>query len=155
MSWNGPKKGYAKRGIASVEQGTSRWVETRRFHVEGVYARSGRNFSPDWMYRASWGQIEAWAGRNKLPRVHFRCMWGELMSEHRRDVSEEITTPKCRTIKHAQYKRLCAEWNSAGGAVTTASREFGLDLRFPNSRHGRVTKQLCRRYTSEYAPYSG
>ena len=91
MYSHGQEKGYAKRGAALIlNQETPKWIANRNAQVEGVYVRSGHNFSPDWMARTTYGEIEVgnkiWihtstiathVGKNDrgLPKASFGRSW--------------------------------------------------------------------------------
>ena len=78
------KKGYAKKGDALIiNQETSRWIASKRAQVDGVYARSGHNFSPDWMTRAEIEKISDRTSRFVFGGVRLRPSWGQMMAGRR------------------------------------------------------------------------
>ena len=106
------RKGYARKGAALVlNQETSKWIASRNSQVEMLYVRSGHNFSPDWMTRTTYGEIEKWAGNFGFPRVRLRPMWEEMMQGCRRLQLKEVEVPEIRTEQKAQGELICvAEW---------------------------------------------
>ena len=148
LSW--AKRGYSKKGAALVLiQETARWVAVRKCQVEGVYVRSGHNFSPDWMTRTPSIKVHAWAGKNGFARAHFQAMREELAHEYRENIVGGIAMPLQRTISQVTDDRICVEWNSSGGVVASVTREFGMEIQFIGARHDNVTNQFCERYGYE------
>ena len=145
LAWT--NRGYAKKGTSLfLNQATSRWIATMKCQVEGVYARSGHNFSPGWMTRTPLRQVEEWARRSGFARIPFRSMWGELMEAHHANKLKEIAMPEERTVRKVSERRICLEWNGIGGAIADASQLFGLEMQFAKPRHDYVDDQFCERY---------
>ena len=106
LAWT--KKGYAKKGAALIlNQEPSRWIAKRRSRVDGVYVRSGRNFSPDWMTRAETSNVLEWAAKYGFARVRLRPRWGEMMADYRNLMSMEITMPESRSFRRDLQTLVC------------------------------------------------
>ena len=152
LAWT--KKGYAKKGTAlKLNQMSSFWIAEKKTQVEGVYIRSGHNFSADWMTRESEKRVLAWAEKNGFTRIRFRPMWGKMKDELLNKAMEEWSMPEIRSHRQVHEPLLCVEWNGTGSAIASAAHSFGLTVKYLNSRHDSVTNQFCHRY--DYGPYIG
>ena len=148
MAWT--REGYAENGSAlALNQETSKWISNHRSQVEGVYVRSGRNFSPDRMTRAEYDQIEAWAVIFEFTRVRRRPMWDEMMMDYRSLRLIEGMIPEIRSERKNQEKLRCAGWNGGGASLVEAAHGFGSIVQFVGSRHDQVINQFCQRYGFE------
>ena len=152
LAWE--RKGFAKKGDdAILNQETSKWMSSRRSQVEGVFIRSGRNFSPDWMTRTSYDAIEQWASHRGFRMIRLDPLWGEKIQDFRRIKVAEVTMPDDRVENTNSPNLLCVEWNSGGWRFVEDARRFGLTVQFAQSRHDLVTNQFCQRYG--FGPYRG
>ena len=96
LAW--PRKGRTDKGASlTPNQETSKLIAGRCSQVEGVYLRSGHNFSPDWAARTTPGNIEGWA----------RHLRGEMMSDYRSLMAKEVMMPEERTERRDEQHRFC------------------------------------------------
>ena len=150
LSW--ARKGYAKKGSSLVlNQETSKWIADRGAQVEGVYVRSGRNFSPDRMARTTLAKVGQWAERYGFSRVRLKPMRDEMMMDYRSLKLEEVATPEDRSGRSGDQNRLCVEWNGGGSRFVESAHQFGSEVKFSEGRHDRVINQLCQWY--KFTPY--
>ena len=144
------QEGICQKGAAlNLNRETSKWIANRRAQVEGVYVRSGHNFSPDWMTRADYDQILSWAERYGFSRVRLRPLRDEMMADYRKVGAKEVCLPEIRTECQAGRPLKCVGWNGGGTSFVTAAHRFGLNVQFLRARHGRVINQFCKWYNFE------
>ena len=152
LAWT--RKGYAKKGAALVlNQETSKRIARTGAQVEGVYIRSGRNFSPDWMTRTTYEEIERWANQYGFNRIRLKPIWGEMMRGRNGRIIREVEMPRNRNDDRAEKQLVFAEWNSGGGCFTEAAHHFGINAQVLQPRHHLAINQFYERYS--YAPYVG
>ena len=123
------KKGYAKKGASLLlGQMASRWISKSVSQVEGFYLRSGRNFSPDWLTRACWGQLKNWTTRFVFARVRPKRLWGQTVNDFRCTTPSELHIPDIRTILPGKEKSVCVEWNGEGRSCVEAGKLFVAEI---------------------------
>ena len=151
LAWT--RKGYAKQGPALIlNQETSRWIATRKCMVEGIYIRSGHNFSPDWMTRTDEHLVEEWAKKHGFTRLRLKPKWEEMMSTYREIQQQEIRMPDSRIPRQLDHL-ICVEWNGSGTSIAEAASIFGMTLKYLEPRHKLITQQFSQRY--RYQPFKG
>ena len=148
LAWT--KKGYAKKGAALVlNQETSKWIANRRASVEGVYVRSGHNFSADWLTRATYDQIEKWAAAHGFARVRLKPLWGRMLADYKSLKLKEKTMPDYRLDQKKNREELCVEWNGCGSSFVNAVHGFGFRTQYLQHRHSRMIRQFDQWYGHE------
>ena len=152
LAWT--RKGYAKKGAALVlNQETSKWIDKSNAQVEGVYIRSGHNFSPEWMTGTTYEEIEELAQRHRFMRARLQPIWDEMMKHSNERPLKEVEIPESRIEQKQGKDIICVEWNGGGGCFTEAAGILVSLCNICNHVKNLAVNQFYERY--ECAPYVG
>ena len=143
---------FREKGAAlKLNRMTSFWIAEKGTQVEGVYVRSGHNFSADWMTRELEDKVLRWASSHGFTRVRFRPIWEQLEAIQYNKTLLEWNMPFMREPVKMTNALLRVEWNGTGNVVANAALQFGFEVKYLLPRNDAGANHFLERFGLE--PY--